>query len=91
MRGYAKYIKALPVKAGFKKFLPVPPNTSLPITIPKVIPIAACHKGKSGGQLRANKIEETNNPSLISCFLTTAKRISHKIPTANVTAYIGIK
>ena len=84
--GYAKYKNARPVNAGFKKFLPVPPKTSLPITIPNVIPMAACHRGKSGGQLKANKIEDTNNPSFISCLRTTAKRISQRIPTANVTA-----
>ena len=84
--GYAKYKKALPVKAGLRKFFPVPPKTSLPITIPKVMPMAACHKGKSGGQLRAKRIEDTKSPSLISCLRTTANKISHKIPTAKVTA-----
>ena len=37
------------------------------------------------------QIEETNNPSLISCLRTTANKISQRIPTAKVTAYIGIK
>ena len=69
------------MSAGLRKFLPVPPNISLPITRPKVIPIAACHKGKSGGQLNENKIVDTKAPSLISCFLTIAKTASHPIPT----------
>ena len=58
-----------------RKFLPVPPNISFPITIPNVIPKAACHKGRSGGQLRANKTDDTKKPSLISCFLIIAKEI----------------
>ena len=68
-------------KAGFKKFLPVPPNISLPITRPKVIPIAACHNGKSGGQLKEKRMVDTKAPSLISCFLTIANKASQPIPT----------
>ena len=64
----------------------MPPKISLPITIPNVIPKAACHKGRSGGQLRANKTEDTKKPSLISCFLIIANKISHDIPTKNVVA-----
>ena len=61
--GYAKYKKALPVKAGFRKFFPVPPKISFPITTPKLIPIATIQSGKSGGQLSENKIDVTKNPS----------------------------
>ena len=43
----------------------------------------------SGGQLRENKTVETNAPSLISCFLTTANKASQAIPTVNTTKYIG--
>ena len=64
--GYAKYKKALPVRAGFKKFLPVPPKTSFPITNPKLIPKATCHKGASGGQHKANRTVVTKAPSFIS-------------------------
>ena len=63
--------------------MPVPPKISLPITSPNVIPRAACHKGKSGGQLNENKTVDTNAPSFISCFLTTANIVSQPIPTTN--------
>ena len=84
-------MKALPVKAGFKKFFPVPPKISFPTTKPKLIPKATCHRGASGGQHKANKIVVTKAPSLISCPLTTEKSISQAIPTMNVTKYMGIK
>src|SRR5690554_7230999 len=61
--GYAKYRNARPVSAGFRKFLPVPPNTSLPITTPKVIPRATCHNGMVGGQMSANSTEVTKKRS----------------------------
>lgn len=67
------------------KFLPVPPNTSLPITTPKVIPKAACHKGMVGGTIRAKRIEVTKKPSLTSCFLTIQNKTSQNAPTANTT------
>ena len=63
----------------------------MPITNPKVIPSAACHKGISGGQLRENKTVDTKAPSFISCFLITAKTTSQPIPTINTTTYIGMK
>ena len=53
------------------------------ITNPNVIPRAACHKGMSGGQLNENKTVDTKAPSLISCFLTTANKVSQPIPTTN--------
>ena len=69
----------------------MPPNISFPITKPKVIPIAACHSGKSGGQLNENRIVDTKAPSLISCFLTIANKASQAIPTTNTVIYIGRK
>ena len=69
----------------------MPPKISLPITIPKVMPIAACHKGISGGQVKANKIVVTKAPSLISWFLMLAKSASQAMATINTTRYIGIK
>ena len=83
--GYAKYKNALPVKAGFRKFFPVPPKISLPITRPTLIPKATCHNGASGGQESAKRMVVTNAPSLISCFLITANIISQPIPTMKVT------
>ena len=83
--GYAKYKKALPVKAGFKKFFPVPPNISLPITKPTAIPRAACQSGAFGGQDKANKTVVTKAPSLTSCLLMRAKINSQPIPTAKTT------
>ena len=64
--GYAKYRKALPVRAGFRKFFPVPPKTSFPITTPNAIPNATCHSGAEAGIVRAKSIELTKNPSLTS-------------------------
>src|SRR5690554_3740429 len=89
--GYAKYRKARPVNAGLRKFLPVPPNTSLPITTPKLIPRATCHKGMLGGQIRANKMEVTKKPSFTSWPRFMANSTSQKPPTTKVTAYTGIK
>ena len=91
MSRISKYKKALPVKAGFRKFLPVPPNISLPITNPNDIPIAACQRGISGGQLKEKRTVDTNAPSFISCFRTIAKSVSQAIPTINTTIYIGRK
>ena len=64
--GYAKKTKALAVRAGFKKFLPEPPNTSFPITTPNAIPTAACHSGSVAGSVNGYKIPVTRNPSFIS-------------------------
>src|SRR5690606_32015499 len=89
--GNAKYKNARPVNAGFRKLRPVPPNTSLPITTPKVIPKATCHNGMVGGKVNANNTEVTKNPSLTSCLRTVANSTSQKPPTINVTAYTGIK
>ena len=49
------------------------------------MPNAACHSGKSGGQLNENKTVDTKAPSFISCFLTMANKASHAIPTAKTT------
>ena len=84
-------MKALPVSAGLRKFFPVPPKSSLPTTIPKAIPLAACHNGLSGGQLRENSTVETNAPSFISCLLIVANIASQAIPTTKTVAYIGKK
>ena len=51
LAGYVKNTKARAVSAGFKMFIPVPPNTSLPMTTPKVIPSATCHKGIVAGSV----------------------------------------
>ena len=56
------------------------------MTIPNVIPSAACQRGRSGGQLKANNTDDTKKPSLTSCFLMIANKISHEIPTKNVVA-----
>ncbi len=87
--GYAKNRKALAVNAGFKIFLPVPPNISFPITTPKEIPRATCQRGIVGGSIRGNKRPVTRSPSLILCFLTTANRVSQKNPTTYETKIIG--
>lgn len=80
--GYAKNRNARAVSAGLRKFLPVPPNTSLPIITPKVIPTAACQRGIVGGRVNGNSNPVTKNPSFISCPLITAPRNSHASPTA---------
>ena len=74
-------MKALPVNAGLRKFLPVPPKNSFPTTIPNAIPVAACQSGMSGGQLKEKRTVETKAPSFISCLLTVAKIASHAMPT----------
>src|SRR5690554_7137566 len=84
--GKAKYKNARPVNAGFKKLRPVPPNTSLPITTPKVIPNATCQRGMVAGRVKANSTEVTKKPSLISCLRTDAKTTSQKPPTRGVGA-----
>ena len=61
----------------------MPPKSSFPTTIPKAIPLAACHKGISGGQLSENRTVDTNAPSLISCLLIVEKIASHAIPVMN--------
>ena len=65
-----------PLRQGLKSFLPVPPKISLPITIPKEIPRATCHKGIAGGNVNGNNNPETRNPSLISCLRVIAKSTS---------------
>ncbi len=73
------------------KFMPVPPNTSLATTTPKLMPSAACHSGVVGGRISGNRMPVTKKPSFTSCFLTIAKSTSHEPPTAIVTTYIGRK
>ena len=68
------------------KFLPVPPNTSLPSTTPKLMPSATCHSGMVGGSVSENSTEVTKKPSLISWRRMVAKSPSQKPPTAKVTA-----
>ncbi|OPZ06975.1 MAG: hypothetical protein BWZ10_02925 [candidate division BRC1 bacterium ADurb.BinA364] len=69
--------------------MPVPPKTSLPITTPKLMPIATCQRGIVGGQISGKSIPVTKKPSFTSCFLTTAKRTSQAPPTAKVTISTG--
>ena len=73
------------------KFMPVPPNTSLPSTTPKLIASAACHSGVSGGRISGNSRPVTKKPSLTSSFRTTENVTSQAIPTTIVTAYSGRK
>ena len=80
-----KYRNARPVRAGFIKFRPVPPKTSLPITTPKMIPSAHCHKGKVGGSVNGNSIPVTRKPSLTSWPRMIVKTTSAIPPTAIVT------
>ena len=70
-------------------FIPTPPKISLPITIPKLVPIATCHSGMVAGNVKGIKAQVTRKPSEIGCRLTTANRISHMAPVANVTVRIG--
>ena len=70
-------------------FIPTPPKISLPITIPKLVPIATCHKGMVAGKVSGIKAQVTKKPSEMGCRLTTANRISHTAPVANVTVRIG--
>ncbi|CSC09111.1 Uncharacterised protein [Vibrio cholerae] len=55
-------------------------------TTPKVIPSAACHRGRVGGTIRANRIEVTKKPSLTSCLRTIQNNTSQKPPTMNTVA-----
>ncbi len=73
------------------KFMPVPPNTSLPNTTPKLMASAACHNGVSGGQISGNSRPVTKKPSLTSSLRRTAKPTSQPRPTTIVTAYSGTK
>ena len=58
-RGYAKNAKALVVSATFKTFIPVPPNTSFPITTPKTTAKATIQSGVSIGIIKGINIPET--------------------------------
>ena len=64
--GYAKNKNALIVKAGFKIFIPVPPNTSFPITTPKITAIDSIHSGISTGTINGTNIPVTRYPSSTS-------------------------
>ena len=81
LAGKAKNRNARPVRAGLRKFLPVPPNISFPITTPKEMPRATCHRGIVGGRVSGNNRPVTRNPSLILCFLRLANSSSQKNPT----------
>jgi hypothetical protein len=74
-----------------RKFFPVPPNTSLPSTTPKLIPRATCHNGTDGGRVRANSTEVTKKPSLTSWRRMLANSTSQKPPTMKVVRYTGRK
>ncbi|MNE79696.1 hypothetical protein D3C80_1762050 [compost metagenome] len=65
--------------------MPVPPNTSLAITTPKLMPRATCHSGMLGGRIRANSTEVTKKPSLTSCLRIEANNTSQKPPTIKIT------
>ena len=67
------------------KFIPVPPNTSLASTTPKLMPSAACHSGVVGGRISGNRMPVTKKPSLTSSLRTIANSTSHDSPTTIVT------
>ena len=61
--GYAKNANARAVKAGFSRFIPVPPKTSLPINTAKIVLTATIHKGMSTGMIIGISRPETKKPS----------------------------
>ncbi|OQC43177.1 MAG: hypothetical protein BWX61_01308 [Bacteroidetes bacterium ADurb.Bin035] len=63
LAGYAKNKNALVSNAGFRKFIPVPPNTSLPKITAKIVAIASIHNGIVGGTIKAISIPVTKKPS----------------------------
>ena len=69
------------VNAGFKIFIPVPPNTSFPITTPKTTATESIHNGVSMGTINGTNIPVTKYPSSTSCPLITAKMNSTSNPT----------
>ena len=77
------------VKAGFKIFIPVPPNTSLPITTPKTTATDNIHNGVSTGTINGTNIPVTKYPSSTSCPFITAKINSTKRPTPYETITNG--
>jgi len=89
MKGKQKTKKALAVSAGFKIFIPVPPNTSLPITTANTTDIASIQRGTSTGIIRGINIPETKYPSLTECPLEIAKANSTPSPTAYETIKRG--
>ena len=54
------------VSAGFKIFIPVPPNTSLPMITPKATATASIQSGISTGTIRGTNIPVTKYPSSTS-------------------------
>ena len=70
---------ALP-KQGSRCCSRCPRRLPFPTTTPNEIPSATCHSGTVGGRISGNSIHVTRNPSLISCFLTTANNASHTPP-----------
>jgi hypothetical protein len=72
--------------AGFRKFMPVPPNTSLENTRPTTVPSATCQSGIVGGRISGISAPVTKNPSLTSCLRSTAKSSSMPSPAAIATA-----
>ena len=79
--GYAKNRKALAVSAGLRIFIPVPPNTSLPIITAKAVATATIQSGISGGRMSGIIIPVTKKPSFTSCPRTWAKANSMPKPT----------
>ena len=61
--GYAKKINARATSAGLRKFIPVPPKTSLLKMIEKTHATATIHSGISGGNINGINIAVTNAPS----------------------------
>jgi len=78
--GYPTARKTLPIRAGLNKFLPVPPNISLPTITPNTIPTATIQRGIPGGRIRGNINPVTRNPSFTSSLRTKAKITSVSPP-----------
>ena len=53
-------------KAGLKTFMPVPPNTSLPMMTAKAVATATIHSGTSTGITSGISMPLTRKPSLTS-------------------------
>ena len=79
--GYEKNRNARARRAGLRKFIPEPPNTSFPNTTAKATARARVHSGVSTGTIRGMSIPETRYPSLTSSLRICAKVNSIPRPT----------
>ena len=53
-------------RAGLNTFMPVPPNTSLPMITAKAVDTATIHNGASTGIIIGMSMPDTRKPSLTS-------------------------